>query len=105
MSKRKRGSTGRLTPSAQAREWLRGDYPVEVKQALLLSYRGGRQRPRHCLACGAPARHLDVYVSYKVMTVGGDVEGRGCTMYWTCEGCHLVGLTPELEAKFKEGQR
>jgi hypothetical protein len=105
MGKRKRipGSSSHIIPSAAALAALRGDdFPPSIKQALRLSQRGGRQRPRRCLACGAPALHLDIYVTYKVMSVGGATGGRGYMLYWTCSSCNRIGLTEELERKLLE---
>jgi hypothetical protein len=105
MGKRKHSSgrgDGRIIPSAAALAALKGDdYPPEVKKALRLSQKGGRRRPRRCLACGKQALRLDLYTTYKLMSVGGD-SGKGCVVYWTCDQCHSAGLTPELERKLIE---
>jgi hypothetical protein len=100
MSKRGTRHNGAMVSSAQAREWLKEDYPEAVKVQLLLAVKGGRQQKRRCLACGAKATYVEVYVTNKSMSVGGD-EGRGTRLYWTCPACHELGLTPELEARLK----
>jgi hypothetical protein len=108
MSKRKRGGhkNGRIIPSAEALEALKGDdYPAQVKLQLRLSQRGGRQRPRQCLACGKAAAHIELYVKYTTMTVGGNPSGKACKLYWTCEHCHAQGLTESLEHKLIEACR
>jgi hypothetical protein len=107
MSKRKgsRGG-GAIIPSSQAIAALRGDaYPLHIKAALRLSLRGGRQRRRACLACGKVGVHCEVYVTDRTMSVGGDPDGKGYAIYWSCPGCHQRGLTPELEQKLLEGMR
>ena len=53
--RRRKGHKQVFSPTAEAREMLQGDWPASVKQALLLSQRGGRQQ-KGCLMCGRPGR-------------------------------------------------
>jgi hypothetical protein len=94
-----------ILPSAEVLEALKADsdYPPSVKQELRLALRGGRQQKRRCLGCGAtPALNLQLYVTYRGMSVAGEIDRKACTLYWVCDPCRGIGLTEELERKILE---
>jgi len=102
MSKKRPRSrpNGCMVSSAQARAWLKEDYPEAVKVQLLLAVRGGRQQKRRCLGCGAVGVYVEVYVPNAIMRPMSE-GSEGIRLYWTCPGCHQRGLTPELEARLQ----
>jgi len=101
MSKRTRTRhSGAMLASEAAKAWLRQDLPDAVKVQLRLAVKGGRQKRRRCLACGGVGVYVEVFTPHDCMRPMGD-GSEGIRVYWTCHGCHIAGLTPELEARLQ----
>jgi hypothetical protein len=88
----------RTTPHAQGAGALREDLPEEVKVALRLTVKGGRQ-PTRCTACGKrKPTSYHVWVPHTMLKVEG-ASGR-CTVYGLCNRCRGVLTQEDIEALF-----
>ena len=97
MGRRRTGRhKSRTVPTDTALAWLRADLPEEVKRAVRMVVKGGRQQPRRC-ACGARGIHCMVFVPHTAVVVGS-VSTAGLRVYWTCDRCHAAEIEPAMDA-------
>lgn len=81
-------ASGALQQSEEARRLLKDDTPPQVKLALRLALRGGRQRRRRCKVCGGQGEHCQVHSDQACWKVEAPTSPPEIKVYWLCSPCY-----------------